>query len=141
MDDGETSVYSLSSPPPSSSSAYAASSSVGANQKAIAKLLRSPSAFSSIAHVLSDAASLRSISSEDMSTRLVELNQEQPPHTCSICGYVARDKSNLRKHFYTHTGEKPFQCQWCNYKTTQSSNLHTHTRRHHPSVILPPNFG
>ena len=53
-------------------------------------------------------------------------------HVCSSCGYVARDKTNLRKHMYTHTGEKPYVCQWCNYKTTQSSNLHTHTKRHHP---------
>lgn len=53
-------------------------------------------------------------------------------HKCQSCGYIARDKTNLRKHMYTHTGEKPYVCHWCDYKTTQSSNLHTHMRRHHP---------
>ena len=57
-------------------------------------------------------------------------------HICHLCGYVARDKTNLRKHLYTHTGEKPYQCKVCQYKTTQSSNLHTHNRRHHPSLNL-----
>ncbi|KAA0186564.1 hypothetical protein HAZT_HAZT004249 [Hyalella azteca] len=53
-------------------------------------------------------------------------------NVCFMCGYVARDKTNLRKHLYTHTGEKPYACRFCHYKTTQSSNLHTHMRRHHP---------
>ncbi|RXG54786.1 Zinc finger protein [Armadillidium vulgare] len=47
-------------------------------------------------------------------------------HVCPVCHYVARDKTNLRKHIFTHTGEKPFNCTLCDYKTTQSSNLHSH---------------
>lgn len=70
------------------------------------------------------------------SSRLVSVSSEHwknpRPHVCPRCGYIARDKTNLRKHMYTHTGEKPYECRWCSYKTTQSSNLHTHTRRHHP---------
>ncbi|KAK7082269.1 hypothetical protein SK128_027460 [Halocaridina rubra] len=62
------------------------------------------------------------------------------PNVCHQCGYVARDKTNLRKHFYTHTGEKPYACMFCFYKTTQNSNLRTHIRRHHPQCILPDSF-
>ncbi|KAB7493844.1 Zinc finger protein [Armadillidium nasatum] len=54
-------------------------------------------------------------------------------HVCPVCHYVARDKTNLRKHIFTHTGEKPFNCNLCDYKTTQSSNLHSHVRRKHPT--------
>ena len=53
---------------------------------------------------------------------------------CDICGYVGRDKFNLRKHYYTHTGEKPYGCPLCPYKATQSSNLFAHHKRVHPNA-------
>ena len=57
---------------------------------------------------------------------------------CQICGYMARDITNLRKHHYTHTGEKPYACSFCHYKTTQNSNLRSHYKRHHPEHPPPP---
>lgn len=58
-------------------------------------------------------------------------------YTCPVCGYWSRDKTNLRKHMYIHTGEKPHSCTYCQYKTTNGSNLKRHIRTHHQEFLLP----
>lgn len=50
---------------------------------------------------------------------------------CEICGRRCRDRNDLIKHNYIHTGEKPFHCSWCDYESRQSSNLITHVRKKH----------
>lgn len=53
---------------------------------------------------------------------------------CCICKYATMKLSNLRKHIWTHTGEKPFKCSKCSYNSTQSSNLRMHLKIKH-SII------
>lgn len=50
---------------------------------------------------------------------------------CCICKYATMKLSNLRKHIWTHTGEKPFKCTKCPYNSTQSSNLRIHLKIKH----------
>ncbi|XP_066970973.1 longitudinals lacking protein, isoforms H/M/V-like isoform X2 [Macrobrachium rosenbergii] len=55
----------------------------------------------------------------------------QNAHVCPICGHLARQRKDLKKHLRIHTGEKPYVCLWCPYRSTQNSNLRTHIRRVH----------
>ncbi|XP_045539760.1 gastrula zinc finger protein XlCGF26.1 [Papilio machaon] len=50
---------------------------------------------------------------------------------CTMCDKIFDQKSILKSHIRTHTGERPFQCTICPAKFTQSSSLGTHTKLVH----------
>ncbi|XP_055307956.1 zinc finger protein 845-like [Sitodiplosis mosellana] len=51
-------------------------------------------------------------------------------HKCSLCDYVTNIKTNLKKHMFKHTGERPFPCSVCQKRFTRKQHLLSHMKKH-----------
>jgi len=56
-------------------------------------------------------------------------------HQCDVCPKSFKKKSDLVKHSYVHTGERPFGCEFCSYRTTQKGHLKVHKQRKHSDIL------
>lgn len=51
---------------------------------------------------------------------------------CPVCcKEVKGDKQDFKRHYMTHTGERPFACNFCQYRACHKSNLLKHVKRQH----------
>ena len=60
---------------------------------------------------------------------------------CDVCGKKFQTPAKLKRHFLSHTGERPHSCEICEYKFAQNCHLKYHYKNHHPDLPFPmPSF-
>ncbi|XP_055014381.1 gastrula zinc finger protein XlCGF57.1-like isoform X2 [Boleophthalmus pectinirostris] len=60
---------------------------------------------------------------------------------CSLCGKECKNKSNLQRHMFVHTGEKPFSCSVCDEGFLCKFEVNQHLRFvHHVCPVCKEEF-
>ncbi|XP_015237171.1 PREDICTED: zinc finger protein 184-like [Cyprinodon variegatus] len=69
-------------------------------------------------------------SSSIVSESQSQIDTKKKSFECDICGRSFMNKSTMKRHYRTHTGERPFPCKTCEKSFSRLHNLKTHMRTH-----------
>uniref|UniRef100_A0A8D8VBR5 PR domain zinc finger protein 1 n=1 Tax=Cacopsylla melanoneura TaxID=428564 RepID=A0A8D8VBR5_9HEMI len=58
-------------------------------------------------------------------------------YVCYDCNFGFHQMAHLKRHFFTHTGEKPYNCIYCTYSSTHKYNIQKHLNEKHVPVKTP----
>ncbi|XP_063976326.1 zinc finger protein 585B-like [Diachasmimorpha longicaudata] len=75
-------------------------------------------------------ADLPDISTSNGPLTYQKYTNDKKIHKCSICDKVFSQKSKLKTHELSHTGQRPFKCRDCPKAYTSKSKLNAHVRLH-----------
>ncbi|KAL3841713.1 hypothetical protein ACJMK2_019819 [Sinanodonta woodiana] len=62
--------------------------------------------------------------------RKVPLSDQKFLQECSVCKKIFTDANRLKRHFRSHSGERPFKCEECGKAFTQACHLMRHKDAH-----------
>lgn len=67
---------------------------------------------------------------------LTQFKPGERPHVCHICPQTFIHQTDLRRHIWGHTGERPYKCSYpnCGKGFMKRSELINHENRCHPPV-------
>lgn len=63
-------------------------------------------------------------------TYMLRPNLYKFKYVCYECNFGAYQIAHLKRHIYTHTGEKPYNCLYCAYSSTHKYNIQKHVKVH-----------
>lgn len=59
------------------------------------------------------------------------LNEDTLKHfKCHLCPYSTYQRSDLKKHLFVHSGERPLKCEICKRSFARGDSLKRHRRLH-----------
>ncbi|XP_066276473.1 oocyte zinc finger protein XlCOF7.1-like isoform X2 [Branchiostoma lanceolatum] len=61
---------------------------------------------------------------------IVDENHKKGLRRCPHCAYTTVHATTMKRHMFTHTGEKPFACSLCSYTTSRKYSLDHHMNNH-----------
>lgn len=65
------------------------------------------------------------------------VNEMDNLYECDKCKKKFINKAKLRRHYRSHSGEKPFKCNVCDKTFSQNVNLKTHYKKHEAENQFP----
>ncbi|XP_074040384.1 uncharacterized protein isoform X2 [Leptinotarsa decemlineata] len=60
-------------------------------------------------------------------------HEMSPPLNCEFCSYSSKDRSNFRKHIFTHS-IKELDCEFCSYHNVSPYQMRVHLKKFHDGV-------